>query len=157
MVIEIFGDDIIKADVKHLTPHVGARGIIKKDDLYLLVYLKNAKIYTLPGGGVHRGESFEEAVLREVKEETGCVCKVIKKGVTLKEYFHDSVWHHHYYVLDVVEHQESSLTNEEIALGLTSVWMTLEEVLDVLSQSESDYEHADAILNREFIGFTQSL
>ena len=157
MIVEVYGDNITKKDVKHLIPRVGARGIVKKDEQYLMVYFKNDGFYTLPGGGVEEGESFEEAVIREVIEETGYVCRVIKKGVTLKEYFTDSVWINHYFVLEVVEKTNTSLTKEEKALGLEPVWKSLEEVMDILSSSESDHQDADAIHNREFLGFTQSL
>lgn len=153
----MFGDDITKEDVKELIPRVGARGIVKKDDLYLMVYFQKDGFYTLPGGGVEKGESLEEAVLREVKEETGYICKIIRKGVVLKEYFIDSVWHNHYYILDVVEQTKVALTKEETLLGLVPVWKTLEEVLEILSSSDSNHKDAEAIHNREFLGLTQSL
>ena len=35
--------------------------------------------YTLPGGGLENGETLEEGVIREVKEEFGINVKVIKK------------------------------------------------------------------------------
>lgn len=157
MVVEIFGDDITKEDVKDLIPRVGARGIVKKDNLYLMVYFEKDGFYTLPGGGVEKNESLEEAVIREVKEETGYICKIIKKGVVLKEYFVDSIWYNHYFMLDVVKHTEVSLTKEEKDMGLVPVWKTLEEVLTILSSSESNHQDAEAIHNREFLGFTQSL
>ncbi|MGS0971938.1 MAG: NUDIX hydrolase [Candidatus Izemoplasmataceae bacterium] len=157
MVIEVFGDDITKEDVKDLIPRVGARGIVKKDDLYLMVYFEKDGFYTLPGGGVEINESLEAAVIREVKEETGYICQIMKKGVVLKEYFIDSVWHNHYYLLEVVDQTEVALTKEEKDMGLVPVWKTLEEVLDILSSSDSDHQDAEAIHNREFLGFTHSL
>jgi 8-oxo-dGTP pyrophosphatase MutT (NUDIX family) len=157
MTIEIFGDDITKDDVKHLTPRVGARGIVKKDDKYLMVRFANDDFYTLPGGGVEHDESYEEACIREIKEETGYLCKVVRKGITLKEYFSDSVWINHYFILEIEQELTQNLTKEELELGLEPVWKTLEEVLDIFSSSESSHKDADAIHNREFLGFTQSL
>lgn len=157
MTVEVFGDNITKDDVKHLTPRVGARGIIKKEDQYLLVYFEKDGFYTLPGGGVEEGESFEAAVIREVQEETGYLCKINKKGIVLKEYFRDSVWHNHYFLLDIVDHGKVALTEEEKDLGLIPVWKTLEEVLSIFSESDSNHKDAETIHNREFLGLTQSL
>lgn len=44
-------------------------GVIVKDKKILLVPARHG--YTLPGGGVEEGESNEEALVREVREETG--------------------------------------------------------------------------------------
>ena len=48
---------------------LGSRAIVVKDDSVLLVRLSYAKGWYLPGGGVDRGESFEEAIVRELMEE----------------------------------------------------------------------------------------
>lgn len=40
---------------------------------------RGAVIWNFPGGGVEMGETFEEAVIREVLEETGFHVKIVKK------------------------------------------------------------------------------
>lgn len=51
--------------------------LIHKDNLYLLQdrIKKDWKGYTLPGGHVEPGESIVDAVVREMKEETGLTVK----------------------------------------------------------------------------------
>lgn len=50
---------------------LGSRAIVVKGGRVLLVRLTYAKGWYLPGGGVNRGESFREAVIRELREECG--------------------------------------------------------------------------------------
>ena len=53
---------------------------VLKDDKILMVCHRTASrsYWTFPGGGVNEGESFEQAAVREVKEETGLDVKVVR-------------------------------------------------------------------------------
>lgn len=54
--------------------------IINKGKILLVHRIKNDREYfVLPGGSVEKGESKNEAVVREVKEETGLDVKINKK------------------------------------------------------------------------------
>lgn len=46
-------------------------GIIFCDDKVLLIERRDVPVWALPGGGIEEGESPEEALCREVQEETG--------------------------------------------------------------------------------------
>lgn len=51
-----------------------ARGIIFDDcGNIALVYSQSEKYYKFPGGGIHKNEDKKEALIREVKEETGLI------------------------------------------------------------------------------------
>ncbi len=58
------------------------RGIIKNDDGEILILKRHPKSRTdpdtweLPGGKVEEGEFFDDALVREIKEETNLDCKV---------------------------------------------------------------------------------
>jgi 8-oxo-dGTP diphosphatase len=62
-------------------PIPGVAGIVAGPEGVLLVVRDKEPAkgrLSFPGGGVEVGETQEEAVLREVREETGIDCKVIK-------------------------------------------------------------------------------
>ena len=62
-------------------PSIAVDGIITKDGKILLIKRKNEPFkgkWALPGGFVEYGERVEEAVLREIKEETGLDAKIKK-------------------------------------------------------------------------------
>lgn len=48
-----------------------ARAVILKGDKIALVYATEEKYYKFPGGGIHEDEDKKEALIREVREETG--------------------------------------------------------------------------------------
>jgi len=53
------------------------RAVIVKDDKLFMVYLNKTNEYKFPGGGIDKNETYEEALIREVKEETGASVKRI--------------------------------------------------------------------------------
>ena len=56
------------------------RGIIEKDGKLGLVYEAEGDYYGFPGGGIEDGETYEEALIREVEEETGLL--VLPESIT---------------------------------------------------------------------------
>lgn len=66
------------AVVRAITPNytVGALCLIEHQGRLLLLRQLHRRGWTLPGGLVNRGETAEEAVCREVREETGLVVEV---------------------------------------------------------------------------------
>ena len=76
-------------------------GIVPMNDGFVLMHRKHVvrnkdyqEYYTFPGGHLEKGETLEEGVIREIKEEFGINVKVIKKlyeleniKLNMKEYF----------------------------------------------------------------------
>lgn len=80
--------DLFSMDMKDYDPsgevfsRPSARAIIIHDDKVLMVHSAKYDYYKFPGGGIEKEESPVEALIREVKEETGY--QIIKESV--KEY-----------------------------------------------------------------------
>lgn len=71
--------DLFKLDFENYNPdgkvfsRPSARAIIYDNDKVLLVYSKKYNYYKFPGGGIEKGEKIEDALAREVREETGYI------------------------------------------------------------------------------------
>jgi len=78
-----------------------ATAVIIKDDLILLIhrFFNNKEYFALPGGGVEEGETPEQAVIREIKEETSFDARINKK---LWEFYqdYDKRIHHYFLITD---------------------------------------------------------
>ena len=61
----------MRAEVK------AAGGVVVRDDLVCLVHRPRYDDWTLPKGKLDEGESFEDAALREVREEAGLRCRLL--------------------------------------------------------------------------------
>jgi ADP-ribose pyrophosphatase YjhB (NUDIX family) len=74
--LDVYGG-ATEVDVKKLSWRPSVYGIVIEDGKILLSPQFKGK-FDLPGGGVDLGEGLEQAVVREVKEETGIDVEVIK-------------------------------------------------------------------------------
>ena len=54
-----------------------AGGVVVRDGTVCIVHRPRYDDWTLPKGKLDRGESFEDAALREVYEETGLRCRLV--------------------------------------------------------------------------------
>lgn len=56
-----------------------AGGVVARDGLIALVHRPRYDDWTLPKGKLDAGESFEEAALREIEEETGIRARLVRE------------------------------------------------------------------------------
>jgi 8-oxo-dGTP diphosphatase len=56
-----------------------AGGVVVRDGDVLVVHRPRYDDWSLPKGKLERGESWEEAALREVREETGIGCRLLRE------------------------------------------------------------------------------
>lgn len=75
---------------------VGQAAIIMREGKFLMIKRAGKHgpgTWSVPGGWQEVGETFEEAVRREVKEEVGCEIKNLRFGAVTNNYFPDEGVH----------------------------------------------------------------
>jgi len=111
--------------------------VIKDKKILLMWRKKNGReYYAFPGGGVERDETVEEAVLRELKEETSIEARVVKL-----------LYHHHYighsdqffylcsYIWGRPKLEEWSVEKERTRLGndlYKPLWVNFDKLIELL-------------------------
>ncbi len=63
--------DLFSCDAGYATPKVDVRGVVFQEGKILLVQERSDGMWTLPGGWADVGDSPADAVVREVREESG--------------------------------------------------------------------------------------
>ena len=128
----------------------GCRAIIVKEGKILLSYETNTKVYMSPGGGLEKGETLEECCTRELQEEAGYIVNPVKRFVTINEYFDDTLYINNYFICEITGTCQSSLTEIEIAHGITPVWVDINDALKIFGKYESKRDDIASLYLREF-------
>lgn len=126
--------------------------LLNQDGLMATQYLKTYTYHKLPGGGVDAGESIEDALKREVKEEVGCDCTIVRPvGMTIEYRNKYKLLHISYcYVAEVVgEIGEPALEEGEIEEGHETLWLPPTEVLAKMKTDTPGKFEGHFILKRE--------
>ncbi len=127
----------IKIKDEHYTFKFRVSGVIIKDGKVLLVEMDNAGFFCLPGGHVELGETTEEAMIREMKEETTKDTYIKKYLGNIENFFinkHNVSIHEiaFYYLMDFKDEDINDLSRTEndegTLVNLNFKWFDLNEL-----------------------------
>lgn len=126
------------------------RAIILSNEKIALVKSEKEGFYKFPGGGVEEGETHDEALIRETKEETGLIVipnsikefgmiQEIRKSIyDIEEIFDQKSY---YYFADVYkEVTNQNLDNYEVELGYVLEWSDIKEAYNINIELSKNYK-----------------
>src|SRR3989344_6107959 len=116
---------------------IRAVAILIKDNKVLLIHRKNEKEYfVFPGGGVENRETVEQAVVRELKEETTINVKIDR---LLYHHIYDNDTEHFFFLCDYISGEaklaDDSPEKEEMLGGkefFNPTWVEIKELRNSL-------------------------
>lgn len=139
-ILHLYDDQYPSSVINH-TRIIARAVVVNEDGKVLLMKLNrndefgNFKYYETPGGGVNDNENINDAVLREIKEETGCDCEIITE-LGLIEDDYNLIYRHnmnYYFLLKVVNYGDKKLEDYEIDLFSDLVWVDIDMAIDMLN------------------------
>ena len=136
---------------------ITARGIVLDENGHIALHLihrddvfGNETYYETPGGGVDEGETLEQAVKRECKEELGEDIEVLQALGVVKDAY--NLIHrkneNHYFLCKKLNQGEKHFVSEGDSLIQKTVWVDIEEGISLLKK-QSDHGVSALVKVRE--------
>lgn len=150
-------------DERTVVERIAVRGIIYRKEQFLLVELCHGQVM-LAGGGIDKDETHEDALKREILEETGYCCKsvgpLVGRVLERREDFYqpDKLFEmsSYYYLAEPTEEIfDQQLEGYEKELEYKPVWLSLSEAVQKNEQFRKKLPENDLWILRDIYVLSQ--
>lgn len=121
-----------------INERIAVRAVILYQNKLLLIH-SNLGDYKFPGGGVEDNENHKEALIREIREESGYIHCIVKDKLgtiverKIDDYNSEAIFQmtSHYYVCELFSEEKvnQKLDDYEFEQDFTPVWMPIDEAI----------------------------
>ena len=122
--------------------------ILDKDGDVALIGNRVNTFLTLPGGGIDDGETIEQGIIRECREEAGCDVELLHNIGYVDDYRPRDKKHciTHCYIAGIVGKKRSSdLTQDEVKNGFHVIWVPMSEALRISEKQIAQLRSGEVI------------
>ncbi len=147
---DVYPENIITPESDYIAPRSATRVVIFDEENNVALEVFNGHdddlAYCMIGGGIDEGETVEEALVREAREEAGCRLKNIQelgiveeRGIGNKEGDRCAQTNYCFVAEIDGEKLEPIFTAEELARGYHSVWLPLDVAIEKLRAQHTGF------------------
>ena len=154
LISELKDEDVgWKSKKAEMTQRLAARAILLKNNKIALLHVTKHGYHKLPGGGVESKESIEQALFREVLEETGCKIRIIGIIGKIIEYRtqENTIQTSFCYLAEVVEEGKPKFDRGEMEDGFKLEWVSANNAIKLLEKDRPQTYDGKFIVRRDSI------
>jgi 8-oxo-dGTP diphosphatase len=146
-------ENVTEEELKTFKTRTAVRALVFDTDNNMAIHHATREGYCkLPGGGVEVGESYEEALARECKEEIGCAIEIMHEVASQTEYRKKLLINQTSlcYIARVVgEKGTPAFEPEEIEHGVEVLWLPMAEARRRIAESVRNVYEASYMVARD--------